>query len=45
MTVDRQVDEVQIEGRWVLLRLPQRPLPSPPVGRLNTAEAVAALYR
>jgi hypothetical protein len=38
-------NHVRIDERWVLVRLPiARPMPLPPVGQLNSAEAVSALY-
>lgn len=45
LVLDRTATHVRLDDRWVLMRFPlARPMPLPPVGDLNSAEAVSALY-
>lgn len=45
ITIPRLATHVRLDEHWILLRLPvAQPLPLPPVGALNTAEAVRHLY-
>jgi hypothetical protein len=46
LTVPRMTTSVRLDERWLLVALPiVKPLPIPPVGQLNSAEAVRSLYR
>lgn len=45
LVLDRTVNHVRIDEHWVLVRIPlARPIALPPLGDLNTSEAVGALY-
>lgn len=45
LTVPRLTTSVRLDERWLVIAIPVvKPLPIPPVGELNSAEAVRSLY-